>query len=138
MPDHAGDQRLAGQTKPGPRISRTGAAQGPYWFPAVQSWPAGRASGPSPWLPGYRWSRDRWGQPVWLVLDQRGEHVGRHGLGEVVALGDIAAEFLQSSGLLQGLDALGDHLFVERVDRVDDGGGEDGGLRPVNDVPDQR
>lgn len=37
MPDHAGDQRLAGQTKPGPRISRTGAAQGPYSFPAVQS-----------------------------------------------------------------------------------------------------
>src|ERR1019366_6896532 len=133
MPDHAGDQRLAGQTKPGPRISRTGAAQGPCWFPAVQSWPAGRASGPSPWLPGYRWSRDRWEQPVWSVLEQRGERFGCHGLREVVALGDVAVELLQSSGLLQRFDALGDHLLVERVAHLDDGSGEGVDLRRGDD-----
>src|SRR5450759_1522698 len=65
-------------------------------------------------LPGFPWPAGQ-GQPVWLVLEQRGEYVGCQGSPEVVALCDVAVEFLQSSGLLQGLDALGDHLFVERV-----------------------
>ena len=59
------------------------------------------------------------------------ELVGRHGGGEQVALGPVAAEELEHLELLVGLDADGHHDQAEVVGQLD-GGPHDGGVLLVD------
>src|SRR5207244_10754455 len=64
--------------------------------------------------PGY-------GLPALVGGDEAAGAVRAHGAREEEALAELAAELLEERQLRAGLDALGEHLLVERLAELEDG-----------------